>query len=178
MSSFMQEQAGHNTGQVDLDEVQRLYERATGPNPSEMAGARVIVLTPRLLAELRAAREAILSLCIRHLGPDDLHEFGCDQCDAFRVYDLAVRGGAMTEQPTNIGGPIDLDHLTTDPTAYISWDTFLRLVAELRAAREVVDTLTQWVVLSGMYFGNTPEQGSEVGAALAAYDQAVGGGSS
>jgi hypothetical protein len=40
------------------------------------------------------------------------------------------------------------------------------LVAELRAARETCHALQRWVALPGMFWGDTPETGSEVGAAL------------
>jgi hypothetical protein len=46
-----------------------------------------------------------------------------------------------------------------------------RLQRELRAAREVGFALERWVALPGMFWGDTPETGSEVGATLKRWQQ-------
>jgi hypothetical protein len=45
------------------------------------------------------------------------------------------------------------------------------LATELRPARKVAEALDRWVAMPGHFFGPTPEQGSEVGDALAEYHQ-------
>ena len=50
----------------------------------------------------------------------------------------------------------------------------LALVAEVRAAREICEALERWEALPGMFWGDTPETGSEVGAALTNWQKATG----
>lgn len=63
----------------------------------------------------------------------------------------------------------DLAHIAgMDPPATLA------LVAELRAARDVIAALEKWADIDGHYFGDTIETGAEIGDALAAYDKVTG----
>jgi hypothetical protein len=95
----MQQQEGRNSGQVDLDEVQRLYERATGKASDVMASARIVLLAPRMAAELRAAREVVEALREWKDGPlletyDPEFDYAGFAVDCLDAYDQAVGGGS------------------------------------------------------------------------------------
>jgi hypothetical protein len=70
---------------------------------------------------------------------------------------------------------VDLDVLGQDRTGrlFATPDQVKALVAELRAAREVIKALHDWEAMDGHFFGHTPAEGGDVGRALMTYEQGM-----